>query len=174
MPMNATNVHLLGQIAVKEGFVTPAQLDECVTLQAGGEKKSLGALLVEKGYLTPAKLSEITRLQQSRFEALAADPKKGGLFGQIAVRHGYLTPPKLAEGLREQEALSQTGSSLALGQILLKKGHLSVEQFLEILRLQKKEIVRCPACDTFYDVRESGGQDKFLCSRCATVVRVPK
>ncbi len=172
--MSTSNVHLLGQIAVKEGFVTPGQLDECVKLQEAGDPGSLGALLVEKGYLTPAKLSEITRRQQVRFEALAADPQKGGLFGQIAVRHGYLTPPKLAEGLREQEAQSQTGSSLQLGQILMKKGYLSVDHFLEVLRLQKKEVARCPACDTFYDVRESRGQDKFLCSRCATVVRVPK
>jgi hypothetical protein len=172
--MSVSNIHLLGQIAVKEGFVTPGQLDECVKLQSAGESRSLGTLLIEKGYLSPEKLAEITRLQQVRFEALAADPQKGGLFGQIAVRHGYLTAPKLAEGLREQETLSQTGSSLQLGQILMKKGYLSVDHFLEILRLQKKDVARCPACDTFYDVRESRGQDRFLCSRCATVVRVPK
>jgi len=171
--MSTGNVHLLGQIAVKEGFVTPSQLDECVKLQSSGPSKSLGALLVEKGYLSPSKLSEIARLQQVRFESLAADPQKGGLFGQLALRHGYLTAPRLAEGLRDQEAQTQGGSSLQLGQILLKKGHLSVEHFLEILRLQKKEVAKCPACDTFYDVRDAQGRDKFLCSRCATVVRVP-
>ncbi len=172
--MSKSNIHLLGQIAVKEGFVTPGQLEECVKAQAAGDPGSLGALLMEKGYLTPEKLAEITRLQQARFESLAADPQKGGLFGQIAVRHGYLTAPKLAEGLREQEALSKTGSALQLGQILMKKGYLTVDHFLEILRLQKKEVARCPACDTFYDVHQSRGHDKFLCSRCATVVRVPK
>ena len=172
--MITPNVHLLGQIAVKEGFVTPGQLDECVTLQSAGEKKSLGVLLVEKGYLTAERLAEITRMQQVQFEALAADPKKGGLFGQLAIRHGYLTPPKLAEGLREQAMQAQGGSSLQLGQILMRKGYLSVDHFLQVLRLQKKEVAKCPGCDTFYDVRETQGQERFLCSRCATVVQMPK
>ena len=169
-----SNVHLLGQIAVKEGFVTPTQLDECIQMQSGGNVKSIGALLVEKGYLTPEKLAELTRMQQIHFHALEATPEKGGLFGQLAIRHGYLTAPKLAEGLREQETLAQGGSSLKLGQILMKKGHLSVEHFLEVLRLQKKEVAKCPGCDTFYDVRETQGQERFLCSRCATVVQMPK
>jgi hypothetical protein len=172
--MSTSNAHLLGQIAVKEGFVTPAQLEECVRLQAGGMRKTLGALLVEKGFLTLERLEEVTKLQHVRFESIAADPQKGGLFGQLAVRHGYLSPAQLAEGLREQEVLSQGGSSLMLGQILLKKGALSVDHFLEILRLQKKEVAKCPACDTFFDVRSTKGESKFLCSSCASVVRVPK
>ncbi len=172
--MSTSNVHLLGQIAVKEGFVTPTQLEECLRLQSAGSGKSLGALLIEKGYLTAAKLAELTSLQHRRFESIAADPQKGGLFGQLAVRHGYLSPEQLADGLREQETLSQGGSSLQLGQILLKKGALSVDHFLQILRLQKKEVAKCPACDTFFDVRASQGASTFLCSSCATVVRVPK
>ena len=172
--MSTSNVHLLGQIAVREGFVTPAQLEECVKLQSAGSEKSLGALLVEKGYLSPAKLAELTQLQHRRFESIATDPRKGGLFGQLAVRHGYLSPAQLADGLREQESLSQGGSSLKLGQILLKKGTLSVDHFLEILRLQKKEVAKCPACDTFFDVGSTQGASSFLCSSCSTVVRVPK
>jgi len=172
--MSSSNVHLLGQIAVKEGYVTPEQLEECVGLQSSGSGKTLGALLVEKGYLTAAKLAELTKLQHLRFESIAADPRKGGLFGQLAVRHGYLSPAQLAEGLREQESLAKGGSSLMLGQILLKKGALSVDRFLEILRLQKKEVAKCPACDTFFDVRSMKGESKFLCSSCASVVRVPK
>jgi hypothetical protein len=172
--MSQSNIHLLGQIAVKEGFVTPGQLEECVALQSTGSGKSLGALLVEKGFLTPAKLSELTKLQHLRFESIAADPQKGGLFGQLAVRHGYLSPAQLAEGLREQEVLSKGGSSLMLGQILLKKGALSVVHFLEILRLQKREVAKCPGCDTFFDVRSTQGASKFLCSSCSTVVQVPK
>jgi len=136
--MGAANVHLLGQIAVKEGFVTPSQLEECVKLQAGGQKKPLGAILVEKGYLTPVKLSEIAELQHVRFEVLGADPVRGGLFGQLALRRGYITASQLAECLRQQEALAQGGSSLQLGQILIRKEYLSSARFLEILRLQKK------------------------------------
>jgi hypothetical protein len=172
--MSLNNVHLLGQIALQEGVVTPDQLEECVRLQSAGGGKSLGAMLVEKGYLTTAKLEELTALQQRRFESIGADPQKGGLFGQLAVRHGYLSPSQLAEGLREQASLSQGGSSLMLGQILLKKGALSVDHFLEILRLQKKEVVKCPACGAFFDVRAIPKASTFLCSSCSTVVRIPK
>jgi len=49
-----------------------------------------------------------------------------------------------------------------------------VEHFLEILRLQKKEVAKCPGCDSFYDVRASQGGSRFLCSHCATVVRIPQ
>lgn len=171
--MGDPNVHLLGQIAVKEGFVTPGQLEECVELQAGGRSKPLGAILVEKGYLTPAKLSEISRLQSVRFDAVAADPARGGLFGQLAVKHGYISPSQLSEGLREQESLARGGSGLQLGQILIRKHYLSSARFLEILRLQKKEVAKCPSCDTFFDMSTNRGEPQFSCSRCGTVIRVP-
>src|SRR5258706_12080384 len=171
--MGVANLHLLGQIAVKEGFVTPGQLEECVRLQESSKDKSLGAILVEKGFLTPSKLSELTRLQQVRFEALGADPSRGGLFGQLAIRRGYVSPTQLAEGLREQEAVSKGGSALRLGQILIRKEYLSSAHFLEILRLQEKEVAKCPTCDTFFDVGASRGEAAFTCSRCATVIRVP-
>lgn len=171
--MGVANVHLLGQIAVKEGFVTPEQLEECVRLQAEAGGKALGTILVEKGYLTPVKLTEITRLQRVRFEALGADPARGGLFGQLALRHGYVTAPQLAEALREQEALARGGSALQLGQILIRKEYLSSAHFLEILRLQKKEVAKCPGCETFYDVSAAHGSATFTCSSCGTVVRAP-
>jgi len=171
--MSAPNLHLLGQIAVKEGFVTPDQLEECVGLQAGGRSKPLGEILVERGYLTPAKLAELSRLQNAGFESVAADPARGGLFGQLAVRHGYISTAQLSECLREQEGLSRGGSSLQLGQILIRKQYLSSNRFLEILRLQKKEVAKCPSCDTFFDVHAARSDARFFCSRCGTVIRVP-
>jgi hypothetical protein len=171
--MGAPNLHLLGQIAVKEGYVTPDQLEECVALQALERHKALGAILVEKGYLTPARLVEITRLQSAGFDVVAADPARGGLFGQLAVRHGYIHPSQLSECLREQMTLMQSGSSLQLGQLLIRKQYLTSARFLEILRLQKKEVAKCPSCDTFFDVGTAGGAAEFSCSRCGTVIRVP-
>jgi len=171
--MGDHNLLLLGQIAVKEGFVTPGQLEECVELQASGRNKPLGAILVEKGYLSSAKLSEITRLQSVRFEAVAADPARGGLFGQLAVRRGYISFSQLSECLREQESLARGGSALQLGQILIRKHYMSSARFLEILRLQKKEVAKCPSCDTFFDMSTNRREKQFSCSSCGTVIPVP-
>ena len=72
-------------------------------------------------------------------EGVAADSSRGRLFGQLAVRHGYISPTQLSECLQEQETLSQGGSTLRLGQLLIRKQYLSSEHFLEVLRLQHVE-----------------------------------
>ena len=135
------NPHLLGQIALKEGFVQPNQLEECLQLQAKGSvEKPIGWYLVEKSYLTNDQLARVLTLQEAQFEKLSADPSRGGLFGQIAVRLGYVTRPQIWEALREQQAVGRGESSLLLGQILLRKKHLTADQFLEVLRRQKKDV----------------------------------
>lgn len=166
LSMAPSNLHLLGQIALKEGLVTRDQLAECVGLQGDGRTRSLGTILVEKGYLTPAKLAEI--------ESIAAIPSRGGLFGQLAVRHGYISSTQLSECLREQETLSQGGSALRLGQLLIRKQYLSSAQFLEILRFQHKEAVNCPSCGTLLDARAVGGGATASCSRCGTAINAPR
>jgi len=135
------NPHLLGQIAIKEGFLQSAQLQECLARQAQGSvERPLGWYLVEAGHMNNDQLAQALRIQESRFETLSADPSRGGLFGQIAVRLGYVTRPQIYEALREQQAVGRGESSLLLGQILLRKKHLTADQFLEILRRQKKDV----------------------------------
>src|SRR5687767_3415428 len=103
MGMNVRdNPHLVGQIALEAGFLTPEQLDRCVAVQKGDTSKALGSILVEAGYLTEDQLAEVRRLQDSRFERLETDPARGGLFGQLAVRLGYITPADLHRTLRGQ------------------------------------------------------------------------
>jgi len=135
------NPHLLGQIALQEGLLQKKQLEECLDRQAKGDvEKPIGWFLVEAGHLTPEQLARTLRIQETRFEKLSADPSRGGLFGQIAVRLGYVTRPQIHDALREQQAVGRGESSLLLGQILLRKKHLTPDQFLEILRRQKKDV----------------------------------
>ena len=172
--MSAPNTNLLGQIAFDAGFVTASQLEECLELQTKSRASAsapLGLLLLERGYLSLEQLEELLRIQRARFEALSADPSKGGLFGQIAVRSGWVTAEQLAECLREQATSARTGSALLLGQILLAKGYLAVPQFLEILRLQNKKVAQCPQCLTFFDTREALPGTPFSCSKCGHFVR---
>jgi hypothetical protein len=172
--MTAPNTNLLGQIAFDAGFVTAAQLEECLDLQTKSKASAaapLGLLLLERGYLTLEQLEELLRIQRARFEALSTDPSSGGLFGQIAVRSGWVTAEKLAECLREQATSARTGSALRLGQILLEKGYLAVPQFLEILRLQNRKVAQCPHCQTFFDTRDASPGTPFSCSKCGNFVR---
>ena len=158
------NPHLIGQIALEAGFITPDQLDACLALQAS-DPKPLGALLVQGGYLSEAQFAEVRRAQDARFERLDADPARGGLFGQLAVRLGFLSAADLHRTLREQ-----AGTSLQLGQLLLKKKRLTSEQFLEILRRQNKDVAACPTCHAFYDLAEQQTRP-FVCAACRTVVQ---
>ncbi len=168
------NPHLMGQIALHEGYLTPDQLEECLRIQATADApRRLGAILLEKGYLSNEQLASVMEIQRLRLEAVAADPERGGLFGQLALRLGYVTQLQLDECLRLQAELAGEGTPVLLGQIFLRKGYLTTDQFMEILRRQKKEIARCPGCDTFYDAAERVPGTKFACRRCGSVVQIP-
>jgi twitching motility protein PilT len=67
-------IGLFGQIAIQQGFVTEAQVQECLTVQAQlGGRHHLGALLVNRGYIDEAGLQRILALQKER-EAAAPAP----------------------------------------------------------------------------------------------------
>lgn len=166
------NPHLIGRIALEAGFINPEQLERCLALQAADRPpRPLGRLLLETRSLTEEHLAEVLRIQKSRFERVAADPARGGLFGQLAVRLGYLKPEQLHDALRDQQASGRAGTSLQLGQVLLRRKMLTADQFLDLLRRQAREVVRCPACQAFYDLTGRGPVEPFLCTSCQAVVR---
>ncbi len=172
--MKGADPLLLGQIAIHEGLVTPDQLAECLKIQESSDPpRRLGQILIDKGYLARERLESLMAIQRLRVDTIAADPDRGGLFGQIALRLGHITQLQLDECLREQQQLSRHGSPVLLGQIFLRKNFITTDQFLEILRRQKKEVVKCGGCDTLYDTREHLEGAKFVCSRCGTVVQIP-
>ena len=172
--MAAANPHLLGQIAIHEGYLTPERLEECLQIQASDDPpRKIGLILLEKGYLTNEQLASVMEIQRLRLQTIAADPERGGLFGQVALRLGHVTQLQLDECLRQQQELSRAGTPVLLGQLFLRKGYLNTDQFMEILRRQKREVVKCPGCDTFYDARDHAEGAKFACSRCGTVVQIP-
>ena len=165
------NPHLIGQIALEEGFITPGQLETAIAKQAAqSPPPPLGRLLLESGAITEDRLAKVVRIQETRFDRLAAEPARGGLFGQLAVRLGYLKVEQLHDALREQQASGRTGSSLLLGQLLLRRKAINAEQYLEILRRQDREVVRCPGCGAFYDLTGTRATEAFLCTACEGVV----
>jgi tetratricopeptide (TPR) repeat protein len=53
----------LGDLLVKAGAITPAQLEEAITLQSRNRSRRLGELLVDQGALEVERLHEIIRVQ---------------------------------------------------------------------------------------------------------------
>lgn len=53
----------LGDMLVKQGRITPAQLDQALALQATGQGQKLGSLLVGLGAITPDELAALLRQQ---------------------------------------------------------------------------------------------------------------
>jgi tetratricopeptide (TPR) repeat protein len=67
---------LFGNIALKKGYLSPAQLNECLGIQEkmrkfGLAEKRIGEIAVEKGYLTSEQLDDILSIQRAIFEAEA-------------------------------------------------------------------------------------------------------
>ena len=55
---------LFGKLAIKQGLVTPDEVNQCLRLQAEpGETRSLGEILVAKGFLTAIQVKEILNKQ---------------------------------------------------------------------------------------------------------------
>ncbi len=80
-----------GEIAVREGFATRAQVRECLEIQAklrsyGVEPKKIGEILVEKGYLKPADTLAILDVQRqgaSRIETRSGIGSRIGSRAQV-------------------------------------------------------------------------------------------
>lgn len=55
----------LGEIALQHGWITPAQLEECLqeVRRASGEPPRLGQILVRKGYLTRDQVRQVMKEQ---------------------------------------------------------------------------------------------------------------
>ncbi|MBI4566139.1 MAG: protein kinase [Planctomycetes bacterium] len=166
---------LFGTLAVKEGYASSEQVEECLQLlkTSGSGARGLQEVMLEKAYLTQEQCAALLEIQNRKVIPLTVEPGRGGLFGQIALDLGFVTMEQLQECLEEQNRLSAEGSPVLIGQLLLRKGYIKTSQFLQILRLQSRGVVRCPGCDTFYRIESGEPGERFACRRCGTVVAIP-
>ncbi|HXN82492.1 MAG TPA: PilT/PilU family type 4a pilus ATPase, partial [Myxococcales bacterium] len=71
----APPVELFGRIALQRRYVTQAQIDECLRIQARlGGKHNLGSLLVHRGYITEGQMREVLALQQQQQQQQSTAP----------------------------------------------------------------------------------------------------
>src|SRR5688572_29618777 len=98
---------LFGAIAVQEGFITPAHLEEALTRQlASKPPRKIGETLVDLGRLTAPQIEIVLDIQRINIADRMEAPEAGGLFGQIAAKAGYVTADQINECVRHQQDLS--------------------------------------------------------------------
>jgi serine/threonine protein kinase len=96
-----------------------------------------------------------------------------GLFGSIAVKQRYISPFQLEVAEVRQRLLKAQGVTQRLGAILVDDDVLTHEQVRRILAIQEKTVLACPECEAQYNVEGIDPGNRFLCSRCGKVLKVP-
>lgn len=92
-------------------------------------------------------------------------------FGLLALKKAYITEAQLNHCIQLQK---ESPEELRLGQIMVKNHYLKVQQFLELLSLQEKQILECSGCKARYNIENFEPGKRFRCRRCKEVLTVPK
>jgi len=167
---------LFGQIAMRLGIVTREQLNEALELQRYAQgHKALGVILIELKWVQPKDLERIVDAQKAMLAEAAGRQKavrEDNLFGKVAIRLALCTEEQLAECLSLQEQLPKD-RFMRLGDILVIKGYLSVEQVKKVTDTQKGLILYCGQCDTQYNVVMFKPGASLQCYRCGSPLRIP-
>jgi protein-arginine kinase activator protein McsA len=98
---------LFGKLAIKQGLVTPDEVNQCLRIQAEpGETRSLGEILVAKGFLTAIQVKEILNKQ---FKKLMSCPACKLSFTVLTLSEGKrIDCPKCKGPLKEGKPTDST------------------------------------------------------------------
>jgi uncharacterized protein YbaR (Trm112 family) len=166
---------LFGKIALKQGYCTQAQIDECVQMQTLGETDAaVGELLLFKGYISSPQHGKVLEIQKQNLQARAPQTqaqKVAGLFGKLAVSEGLLSEDEVNDCLREQ---AKDGEKRTLGEIMVSQGHLTAAQVKDLLGKQQKRLMSCPACRLSFTVLSLSQGKQVPCPRCKGPLREGK
>jgi len=127
-----------GQIALRNGFVEPEQLDQAVQHQAEVEPmRAIGLVLQDMGFLTLGQAELVLKVQQAVRAAQASkdmDPLEAAHEQGLAILRSKLVPKEtVVEALKEIRAKIKGGKSAPeLAWFLAKKGLLSQEQLRQL------------------------------------------
>ncbi len=174
---NGYDENYVGEAALKKGFITPAQLDECKALrQRATSPKSLARVLSEKGYLDEEQMGEILKeYQLAMGQMLPDDTDPGSInFGQVAVRKGLVSNADVWDAIEEQARRKLDGSEERLGQILVEKGTIQISEARQILESQGKKILKCAECGHQYNVKEFNPNKEYTCLNCGGPLSAPE
>lgn len=152
---------LFGKIAVKLGYITGEQLEHVIEQQVRSDPPvSLGFLLVKQQLLTQDQIDEILGIQKR-------SSRTSSLFGKLVVDHDMVSQRQVNECLRDQELLKRKGYDFRLGELLTKKGYLTLDHLDQILTMQNKQRMICPTTLEVHNV-DRNVDVEHLCPDCMT------
>lgn len=166
---DASPPDLLGKLAVKHKMVTEQHVRTCLAAQRKGENKPLGQLLVEHDFLTIGQLNYLIKTQAERLaleDERARHSPEEALFGKLAVHQGLISEDQLAEAVSEKANLERLKIRFRLGEILVKKGHLTAHQVQVLLEIQNKRILLCRRCNCRFNIAGMKADSTFNCKFC--------
>ena len=118
---------LFGQIAIKTGFCTKEDVEECIKEQERhqGTKEggSLGKIMFRKRLLNFEQVNDVLHVQN-----FSGVQKHNRMFGELALKNGFVSEKEVRDCLICQDRLIQGGLSVPrLGEMLVQLG-LMTEQ----------------------------------------------
>ncbi len=170
------NQLLFGKIAEELGYVTEAQLEECLEQQRTHPDVALGQLMLERKHVSPEQLEDILSIQKERFHE--RDPHtyeklEDILFGRLLVREGLVTERQVREALRDQAATTKPEEFKYLGELLVERGLMKPEDVARVLKLQQRSIVYCEECLVQYNVAQFEENSDWKCKKCGGILTAP-
>lgn len=145
--MNPTGKVRVGELLVREGVITPEQLDQALSVQKNQKVyKPLGEVCVELKFLSRTGLNRIINRH-----------KKSIRIGDLLINLGLITPEQLKQALEHQK--SEGGR---IGDILVKMGFVKETSLLNTLTIQMGVPKIIPDFDLIDKTLLEGISEEFL------------
>ncbi|NUM33188.1 MAG: hypothetical protein HUU50_01455 [Candidatus Brocadiae bacterium] len=166
---------LFGRIALLNNFITKEQLEEALETQRTREHFCPVALiLMEKGYISRGQFRDILETQKRKLPKPAINPqerKDDMIFGYLGFKNHYLDQEAIYQCLCLQSQMAKKGLLFRLSELLINKGHLSINHAEKILEEQDRLVISCQGCELQYNIL--GLQvNEFPCKRCGQKVKI--
>jgi DNA-directed RNA polymerase subunit RPC12/RpoP len=163
---------LLGELAVKLGFVTPARLDECLRiLETASPPRPLGQIFLEKRLITQPQLQHLMQMQAKSSAALDPAAKRrrdAEVFGRFAIQKGMIDEGQFATAMRIFESSSDPDKTMA--QVMIEIGMLSEAQVTEISMNQRQITMRCANCKLKFTIVTITERKEIPCPKCGKLL----
>jgi protein-arginine kinase activator protein McsA len=130
------------------------------------DRVPLGQILLREGYITQEQHSEILAVQRRNLSAIdpvSKVRKESILIGKLAVHGKLMTEADVNACLRLQ---ARDGEKRSIGEIMVEQGYLSPAQLKGLLSKQHKRIMSCPKCRLSFTVLSSTQAKVVSCPRC--------
>lgn len=130
------------------------------------DRVPLGQILLREGYITPDQHGEILAVQRKNLDAIdpvRKVSKESILIGKLAIQAKLMTEADVNTCLRIQ---AMDGEKRTIGEIMVARKHLSADQLKKLLAIQLKRIMSCSKCRLSFTVLSSTQAKVVLCPRC--------